>query len=129
VTYPYPLTSMAQPMLWQSNAGMRFRMLGGYAIGPGADGAGTFFPDSNPIEYCFLLIYTSASTKDCSTAQLTQSLRQLGVISIIAGDDQPNVALARSVVTQAVGARPRQVGGVWLWRCTARHAGAACTWA
>ena len=128
VTYPYPLTAMAQPMLWQSNAGMRFRMLGGYAIGPGADGVGTFFPDTNLVEYCFLAIYTSKSTSICAPAPLAQSLHQLGVTSVIAGDDQPNVALARSVVTAAVGAQPRHVGGVWLWRCKARRAGAACSW-
>jgi hypothetical protein len=128
VTYPYPLTSMAQPMLWQSNAGMRFRMLGGYAIGPGPDGTGTFFPDTNLVEYCFLAIYTSTSTTICAPTPLAQSLHQLGVTSIIAGDDQPNVTQARSVVTQAVGAPPRHVGGVFLWQCKVRRAGAACTW-
>ena len=128
VTYPYPLTAMAQPMLWQSNAGMRFRMLGGYAIGPGPNGTGTFFPDTNLVEYCFLAIYTSKSTTICAPAPLAHSLRQLGVTSIIAGDDQPNVAQARSIVTEAVGAQPRHVGGVWLWQCTPRRAGAACTW-
>jgi hypothetical protein len=128
VTYPYPLTSMAQPMLWQANAGMRFRMLGGYAIAPGADGTGTFFPDTNPFIYCFLRIYTSASTKECDPTQLAQTLHHLGVTSIIAGDTQPNVGVARSVVTQTVGAAPRHVGGVWLWQCTSRRAGAACSW-
>ena len=128
VTYPYPLTSMAQPMLWQSNAGMRFRMLGGYAIGPGANGAGTFFPDSNPMEYCLLVIYTSASARECNPPDLAKSLRKLGVTSVIAGDSEPNVALARSVVTLTLGARPRHVGGVWLWQCTSRRAGAACSW-
>ena len=37
-------------------------MLGGYAIGPGANGAGTFFPDSNPMEDCALR-YSFASAE------------------------------------------------------------------
>ena len=43
LNYPYPLTSSAWAMLWQADANMRYRILGGYAIGPGTDGAGTFF--------------------------------------------------------------------------------------
>ena len=57
-------------MLWQSDSNMRFRMLGGYAIGPGPDGVGTFYPDSNPMEYCLQYIYSSGSSRWCNPAKI-----------------------------------------------------------
>jgi hypothetical protein len=128
-TYPYPLTAMAWPMLWQADTNMRFRMLGGYAIGPGADGVGTFFPDSNTLEYCFLGIFTKRDTSNCGDpAALRASLDTLGVTSVIAGNDEPNVDLARSVMNRALGARPRTIGGVSLWQCVPVRAGTSCRW-
>jgi hypothetical protein len=127
-TYPYPLTAMAWPMLWQADANMRFRMLGGYAIGPGPDGAGTFFPDTNPLEYCFLGIFTNRNTAACGPAGIAGSLHTLGVTSVIAGDNEPNVGLARSVIDQTLGARPRHIGGVSLWQCVPVRGGGPCRW-
>lgn len=128
-TYPYPLTAMAWPMLWQADTNMRFRMLGGYAIGPGPDGVGTFFPDSNTLEYCFLGIFTKRDTSSCGDpAALRASLDKLGVTSVIAGNDQPNVDVARVVMDRALGARPRTIGGVSLWQCVPVRDGTSCRW-
>ena len=128
VTYPYPLTVSAWPMLWQSDSNMRFRMLGGYAIGPGPDGVGTFYPDSNPMEYCLQYIYSSGSSRWCNPAKITTSLRALHVTSVIADNDEPHVGLARSVIDATLRARPRQIGGVSLWRCVPDRAGRSCHW-
>jgi hypothetical protein len=129
VTYPYPFPSSAWPMLWQADTDMRFRMLGGYAIGPGPDGVGTFFPDSNQVEYCFLGIFTSRDTTSCGTpASLRASLDKLGVTNVLAGNDQPNVDVARSVMTKALGARPRDIGGVSLWQCVPVRGSTSCRW-
>ena len=128
VTYPYPLTATAWPMLWQADTNMRYRMLGGYAIGPGANGVGTFFPDTNTIEYCFLGIFTSRDTAACNPTALTTSLRTLGVTSVIAADNEPNVDLARSIINQTLGVPPRHVGGVSLWQCVRVRADKACQW-
>ena len=59
LTYPYALTVTANPMLWQAETGMRFRLLGGYIIGPSPTGSGTYFADPNPLEYCFVFVYQS----------------------------------------------------------------------
>jgi len=128
VTYPYPLTATAWPMLWQADSDMRFRMLGGYAIAPGPDGTGTFFSNSNPMEYCLLVIFGSGSSKYCNPTQLATSLSALGVTSVIAGNDEPHIALARSVIDQTLGAQPRQIGGVSLWQCVPVRAGRSCRW-
>ena len=128
VTYPYPLTATAWPMLWQADSDMRFRMLGGYAIAPGPDGTGTFFSNSNPMEYCLLVIFGSGSSKYCNPTQLATSLNTLGVTSVIADNDEPHIALARSVIDQTLGAQPRQIGGVSLWQCVPIRAGRSCRW-
>ncbi len=43
ITYPY---AGIRPMVWQANAGFRFRLLGGYAYRPGAHGAPTLWPSA-----------------------------------------------------------------------------------
>ncbi len=128
VTYPYPLTAMAWPMVWQADTDMRYRMLGGYAIGPDETGAGTFFSSPNPIEYCLLYVFTSASTRYCDPSQLRDTLRQLHVTSVIADNGEPHANLARSVLVATLGARPRRLGGVSLWRCVKRSPHRACVW-
>jgi hypothetical protein len=129
-TYPYALTATAWPMIWQADSNMRFRMLGGYAIGPGAGGAGTFFPDPNPVMYCFINIYSSGTAPSylCAPGYLAKSIRQLGVTSVVAGVDQTNVGTAVRTVSAALGAQPRQVGGVWLWRCVRVRGSPGCRW-
>ncbi len=77
-TYPYALTATAWPMLWQADSNMRFRMLGGYAIGPGAGGVGTFFPDPNPVLYCFNNIYSSEPRPAISAPRATWRNRFAG---------------------------------------------------
>ncbi len=63
LTYPYPLSSTAWPMLWQADAGMRFRMLGGYVIAPDPHGNATVFGDQNPLENCLTTVYASGARR------------------------------------------------------------------
>jgi hypothetical protein len=42
ITYPFPRFPESEPMLWQADAGLRYRTLGGYVISPLPDGRGTF---------------------------------------------------------------------------------------
>jgi hypothetical protein len=44
VTYPYPTTFYDAPMLWQALDGMRFKLVGGYALVPNKDGKASIFP-------------------------------------------------------------------------------------
>jgi hypothetical protein len=120
LTYPYPLTATANPMLWQADTGMRFRLLGGYVVAPDASGAGTFFADGNVWEYCLLTVYQdgSAPASLCSPGALSQTLAQLGVGTIIADDSSPNAAVADALITNVVGSRPWVGGGISMWTCS-----------
>ena len=134
LTYPYALTVTANPMLWQAETGMRFRLLGGYIIGPSPTGSGTYFADPNPLEYCFVFVYQSGrpAPGDCAPAVVARSLEQLGVRAVVADATAPHADTARWVVQAAVGAAPSEVGGVLLWRCTRTAAAGdvprACRW-
>jgi hypothetical protein len=130
LTYPYPVTSMAYPMVWQADTGMRYRMLGGYAIGRGADGSGTYFADPNPVEFCLIQIYTTGAKPPslCDPAAMASALRVSGVTSVIAGAGQPHIGTAVSALRAALGAPPRLVGGVWLWQCSPTPQQHRCRW-
>jgi hypothetical protein len=129
-SYPYPLTSTAWPMLWQADSDMRYRTLGGYAIGPAADGSGTFFSNPNPILYCLNTIYGSGTAPSwlCKASYMATWVRRLGVTSVIAAQGERHVDTAVRVISAALEARPRQVGGVWLWRCIDVHGSGKCSW-
>jgi len=130
VTYPYPLSVTAWPMIWQADTNMRFHLLGGYAIGRGADGAGTFFAAPNPLEYCLNRVYSNGTAPNwlCSSWWLRESAARLGVTSVIAADNARHSRVALRVLRAAYGAAPRHIGGVWLWRCTRAPTGTGCRW-
>ena len=44
LTYPYPIYPDNQAMLWQAQASMKFRLIGGYEVTPDASGNGTLYP-------------------------------------------------------------------------------------
>lgn len=130
LTYPYPITAMAQPMLWQADTDMRFRLVGGYLIAPGPTGAGTFFADANPWLYCLLTIDQNGTVSSslCNSATLGQSLAGLGVTTILADEAAPNAATAAALITSVVGREPRTIGGVWVWTCTPAVGQSTCPW-
>jgi hypothetical protein len=127
-TYPYPQPVSAWPMLWQADSGMRYRMLGGYVLAPAPSGAGTFFGDQNAIGSCFAGIFRNASAASCHPPQLASTARRLGVTTVLAAENQPNAALAESVITDALGTRPLQSGGVLVWHCVPTRGRHTCRW-
>lgn len=129
-TYPYPVTSISQPMDWQAVTGMRFRILGGYVIGPAADGSGTYFAYPNSLEYCFVGVYVDgvAFPNTCNAELISSTLKRLGVTTIFVGQTQPHADLAKTVVSSAVGAEPRYVDGVLVWSCVPVGRADECSW-
>lgn len=130
VTYPYPLTAMAWPMLWQADSDMRFRLLGGYITAPGPSGAGTYFANPNAIEYCFLTIFQhhSAPNSLCNGEYLAGTVSRLGVTSIIADSHEVEIGLVAQVVDSIVHAEPAREGGVLIWHCAPALTGSRCSW-
>jgi hypothetical protein len=130
LTYPYPLTAVDAPMVWQADTAMRFRMLGGYYISPNPSGAGTFFGDPNPLSLCLSNIIGAgtASLFLCDPATLRNSLNHLGVENIMIDPSTKNAWVARQVLTATIGRQPRSVGGVLLWQCLPSRSASTCHW-
>ncbi len=59
LAYPYPVTPTVQAMLGQAVAGMRFKLVGGDAFVPGADGRSTFGPPVLPPSVVQAIFYNA----------------------------------------------------------------------
>jgi hypothetical protein len=116
-------TSTAEPMLWQAAAGMRFRMVGGYALGPDQTGRFSFLPIPTELSILMEEIQRGAMpTLDESKKQrLRAELRAKEVDVILVGpmtNRQTMVELFRSLL----GKDGVELGGVHMWSVKAQEA-------
>jgi hypothetical protein len=115
---PFPYRRIAMPMTWQAESGMWFRMPGGYFIGPQPDGRPRF--DTNPSTGSMVLsrIYGGRPppplTKHWRRA-LARDFVRWRVGSVVVGPMQNRTAMVE-FLTDLLGAKPKTVGGVYLWR-------------
>jgi len=119
LTYPYPVTPFNQAMLWQAVSGMRFRILGGYALVPAADGSATSGPAPvTPASVPATLIAYYAGQDPGSGAASAQDVRALvrryHVSTVVAGPGGVHRDAAVALFTAALGP-PRTVSGIDLW--------------
>jgi hypothetical protein len=115
---PFAYRRIALPMTWQAQAGMWFRMPGGYVITAQPDGRPRF--DTNPTSAS--MVFTGIF-RGKPPPRLTRPWRRAlardfvrwRVGSVVVGP-MPNRAVMVEFLTDLLGARPEQVGGVYLWR-------------
>jgi hypothetical protein len=114
---PFPYRS-SEAMTWQAEAGMRFRMPGGYVIGPGPDGRPRFYATPTPASKAFNDIRVGRPPPKL-TGRVRRALAadfvRWRVGSVIVGP-MPNQATMVGFLTDLLGRAPRQVDGVYLWR-------------
>ena len=117
LTYPVPRYPHSAPMLWQAQAGFRYRSVGGYLITPEPDGSGTFAGGLTVWER----IVSQAPAGRLGPlepqvrAALLLEMEQLGARSVIVADRPGSEAVVR-VVTDALGRAADEVtGGVTAW--------------
>jgi hypothetical protein len=115
---PFAYRRIAVPMTWQAEAGLWFRMPGGYIIAPHPDGRPRF--DTNPTSGSMTF---TAILRGKPPPRLTAPWRRAlardfvrwRVGSVVVGP-MPNRAVMVEFLTDLLGARPKRVGGVYLWR-------------
>jgi len=118
VVLPIAGSRDVRSMLWQARAGFRFRMPGGYFIGPGPHGGAAFGPATDTFFGRVLRRVQSggAVTLDASTrAHLDQDLRQWDAKTIVVGPITRRDAVV-AFLSAYLRAAPETVGGVALWR-------------
>lgn len=117
LTYPVPRFPQSAPMLWQAQAGYRYRSVGGYVITPEADGSGTFTGGVTAWER---VVGQAPSGRLGEVAPpvvgaLLLEMEQLEVRSVLVADVEGAEAVT-AVVEQVLGRGPDEVtGGVRAW--------------
>jgi hypothetical protein len=126
LTYPYAAAGHVQPMVWQAVTDMRFSLIGGYALIPGAGGTTSLFPSSlqPPSVQQFLIneaggvpFYASAPVADDDN--LARDVRHF-VLRYRVGVVLVDRATRRSaqvdrLMTRALGMAPVVGGGMDAW--------------
>jgi len=120
VVAPFPAhTFQATAMLWHVDSDFRFRMVGGYALGPLKPGMADYFSPQPSATAALLLGAQYAPSLEPVPAQVAQAVREdlerWNACAVVVGP-MPNQDAAERAVTQVLGGRPPQsVGGVSLW--------------
>ncbi len=142
LTYPYPTIGSDDAMLWQAVAGMRFRLVGGYALERATHGHATVSPavlrpasvegmlvDSitigdhpRPVTDPSLphLLATPRSLTARCVEQLREFIEGNRIDSVIVAAGRPDSGVIASWFTRALGPPTARGGGAEIWL----HAGA-----
>ena len=117
LTYPVPRFPTSAPMLWQAQAGYRYRSVGGYVIVPEPDGSGTFRGGVTAWER---VVAAAPSGRLGPVAPqvrtaLREEMQRLDVESVLVAD-RPGADAVVRVVTDVLGRGPDETtGGVRAW--------------
>jgi hypothetical protein len=117
VVAPFARSSEIMPMVWQANAGFRFRMPEGYAIRPTPDGDATFDPDPSATDSVLTTIEEAgtAPPHDAATRrQMSCDLARWDARTVIIGP-MPHQEQAEATYTWLLGRSPDRVQGVLVW--------------
>lgn len=119
---PLADSSHPAPMLWQVAAGYRYSMTGGYAIHGLPGGGATTAPPGGVVASLAQQAESAPHTSAVSAAARARALAELGaddVTSVVVGPDAAQSRLVR-MMTRVIGAAPRWLDGVAVWRVAER---------
>ena len=114
---PYPSPRNAAPMFWQAMADLRFRMPGGYFVGPDPSGKPRYGSNSRRLSGVMAKIRSGWRAPKLGPelrAELAGDLVYWQVSTVVIGPMERQATMV-SFFTALLGRRPSQVGGVWVW--------------
>ena len=115
---PYPNRGLSVAMTWQAEAGMWFRMPGGYFIGPTRGGRPRFGANPNSASQAFGVIERGRPAPPLTGGRrraLAANLAGWEVDTVVVGPMDHQATMLR-FLTDLFGRPPAPVGGVWVWR-------------
>lgn len=125
LTYPYPLAPDSRPMLWQASSGMRFRLVGAYALMPGPTGQATTAPPLlSPVTVQAYLAkefmgdqspYPAPPSPTRVAADVKTFLATNGIAAVMVDTSVQNAEPVSNVIQQALGPPRFSEGGFVLW--------------
>jgi hypothetical protein len=114
---PFPNRQGSKVMTWQAEAGMWFRMPGGYVIGPTRDGRPRFDSNPNTATRAFGLIQRGLPAPRLVPGRrraLAANLARWDVDTIAVGPMEHQATMLR-FLTDLLGRPPTLVDGVYVW--------------
>jgi hypothetical protein len=114
---PFPNRRTAMAMTWQAEAGMWFRMPGGYVVVPTPDGRPRYDTNPNSATRAFSAIQGGRPAPKLTGGQrraLAANLAGWGVDVVVVGPIEHQGTMLR-FLTDLLGRRPTPVDGVYLW--------------
>jgi hypothetical protein len=113
---PFPYAQHAVAMEWQAEAGLRYRMPGGYVLLPTPQGR-AFNPPWTPLTRQLANLERGQSTaaQALATPGVRDAYRQMHPSAVVLGPCQHRAALME-FISNIVGHPPTTVGGVQLWK-------------
>ncbi len=114
---PVPTPQNVEPMRWQMAAGLRFRMVGGFYIGPGADRKAFFTPVDRSTQSTLIKIHQGDAYPPLdqgSLADATADLAYWDPTHVILGPS-PKQAELLGYLTGVLGRPPLESGGMLIW--------------
>ena len=118
VTLPAASPANSSAMVWQAEAGYRFKVPFGYSLHPDANGKGRFPPDPSR----FLTVVTRISrgtqpvvTPDDIRVMRTDLRRWQARTIVLTWPDNPYLARELEVLGRVVGRPPERDSGAWVW--------------
>jgi hypothetical protein len=136
LTYPYATPLHAQPMVWQAETGMRFSLIGGYALIPDPHGVPTLFPSVlRPSRVQSYLVqeaggvpfYNSPPVADngALVTDVRQFLHRYRVDVVLVDPSTRNAGRVVALFDRALGVPPVMGGGMDTWYGVPRAPGLA----
>lgn len=121
LTYPYPSPGLSQAMGWEAEDGLRFRLVGGYAIVPGADGlhssAVSPFKGTEAVldDLSLGLGDPLPQPEPSILAMVRSTLVRRGVDVVVVSRLGRDPVYAAGFFTAVLGRLPRYEDGSWVW--------------
>lgn len=100
-----------QPMLWQAQAGFRFRMTGGYALRPSPDGGGDPWPPDTPLYRAAAAIRDGREPAVGDLPAAREELRTGRFAAILVALEHPNERAYSGLATKLAGHPPQLTAG------------------
>ena len=124
LTYPYPNNGELRAMLWQSTAAMRFKLIGGYALGAGSDGKASYDspPRYLPSVPATLVAFMSGGSPAASEpgsrlatpSQMRAFLVHYKIAAVLSQSVGANPAAANALFAAAIGFPATRTGGMYV---------------
>jgi hypothetical protein len=124
--YPFPASYQDQAVVWQAQAGLRYRIVGGRGIGTLSNGDADHDMTPGTPEGTMTALTTAQvphagrrglplPPSPGTVRSFRGALRKWGVTNVVMAPGGRAPAYARHWLTVVLGAPPRREGGVWVW--------------